>query len=287
MRLTALMGASLLALGGCAGSDTGADGAATAEVAVAAPAEVHITARDFAFDAPATIPSGWTTLVLHNEGPNLHHLMFVRLTEGKTLSDLEAAIEALPPGELMPPSWAVPMGGPNPPDAGAQTRAIIDVEPGDYALVCIVDTPDHIPHMKKGMVRGITVVPAQGAPVPEPTADMTVNLVDFAFAPDAPFTAGHHVLKVVNDGTQPHEIEVVRLGEGKTMDDLARWGQTFEGDLPGSSLGGIAPIAPGQTAYVPMELTPGDYAVLCFVPDPTHGNVPHLAQGMVLTFSIS
>jgi hypothetical protein len=287
MRWTAIAGIALLGLCACGQKDSGDEAGGATATTAAAPPEVHFTSRDFAFEGPATISSGWTTIVLHNAGPNLHHLTLFRLTEGKTVDDFKAAVAAMKPGEVMPPMWAVPAGGVNPPDVGADTRAIVDIAPGTYAVVCVVDVPDHVPHIMKGMISGLTVTPSTAAAVPEPTADLTVDMVDFAFAPSAPFTAGHHVLKVVNSGTQPHEFEVIKLGEGKTMDDLARWGQTFEGDLPGSSLGGAAPMSPGQVEYVPMDLTPGNYAILCFVLDPTKNNMPHLAEGMVLPFTIS
>lgn len=286
MRWITAAGMTLLGLTACAGGDAGSGGE-TMATAPTAPAEVHVTAHDFAFEAPDTVASGWTTLVLHNNGPNLHHVMVLQLTDGKTLDDLEAAIGEMQPGEMMPPAWAVPLGGPNPPDAGADTRATVHLEPGAYALVCIVDTPDHVPHMMKGMVKALTVVPTSDPAAPEPTADMTVTMVDFSFAPGSDFSAGQHVLKFVNDGMQPHEFELVRLGEGKTMEDLAHWGETFEGDLPGSSLGGVAPIHPGGVAYVSLDLTPGNYVALCFVPDPNNHNMPHLAEGMVLPFTIS
>jgi hypothetical protein len=279
MRVRAVVtaGAVLLSAAGCAPKKSATN---------AMPPEVHFTAKDFAFEGPDTISSGWTTVVLHNDGPTLHHIMFLQLTQGKTVADLKTAVASLKPGELLPPAWAVPMGGVNPPMPGSDTRAILDIQPGDYAIVCIVDIPDHLPHMMKGMIKSLTVTPSSGPAASEPVADMTVTLMDFTFAPSAPFTAGHHVIKVENKGSQPHELELVRLGEGKTMDDLAKWGQTYQGPLPGTSLGGAAPMVPGQVEYVPLDLTSGNYALLCFVPDPTKNNMPHLAEGMVRTFTI-
>jgi hypothetical protein len=287
MRRTVVAGIALIVLGACTGEDTSSEAGDVVGMAAAAPPEVHFTARDFAFEGPETLPSGWTTIVLHNDGPALHHLMLFRLTEGKTLGDFESAVAALKPGDVALPMWAVPAGGVNPPDPGAETRAIMDLKPGSYAVACAVDVPDHVPHIMKGMISGLTVTPSSGTAVPEPTADITVDMVDFAFAPSSALTAGRHVLKVVNSGSQPHELEVVKLGEGKTMDDLMAWGETFEGELPGSSLGGAAPMAPGQVEYIPLDLGPGDYVILCFVPDPTRNNMPHLAQGMLLQFTIT
>jgi hypothetical protein len=288
VQMIAVAGVVLLGAGACSGKKPEASGAATAAAAAPmTPPEVHFTAKDFAFEGPDTISSGWTTIVLHNNGPDLHHLLLLHLTQDKTFEDFKAAIAQMKPGQMMPPMWAVPSGGVNPPMPGSDTRAIVDIQPGNYAIVCIVDIPDHVPHMMKGMMKALTVTPNTGPGAPEPTADMTVTEVDFAFAPSAPFTAGHHLIKVVNNGSQPHELELVKLGEGKTMADLAKWGQTYQGPLPGTSLGGAAPMMPGMVEYISVDLTPGSYAALCFVPDPTKKNMPHLAEGMVLPFTIS
>ena len=276
----------IIGLGGCTASNSGtqANSEAAPATAPATPREVHFTARDFAFEGPDSIPSGMTTIVLHNGGPNLHHLLLIRLDEGKTVDDLKAASRRMKPTD-MPPAWAVPAGGVNPPMPGSDTRATFMVEPGNYAVICEVDIPDHVAHAMKGMIKALTVTASSTASAEAPASDMTINLVNFGFAPSAKFTAGHHVIKVVNNGTQPHELELIQLAPGKTMDDLAKWGQTYAGTLPGTSLAGVAPMTPGQVEYVPFDLTAGNYAMLCFVTDPTN-HKPHMAEGMALPFTI-
>lgn len=286
LRVIVTAGIVLLGAGACAQKKPGTNAGAAAAAAEPTPPVVHFTAKDFAFEGPDTIQSGMTTIVLHNDGPSLHHLMLVRLDSGKTVADLKTAFADLKPGLDMPPAWAVPSGGVNPPMPGSDTQATLMIKPGNYAIVCVVDVPDHVPHVDKGMIKSLTVVPSTTPSAPAPKSDMTLTLVDFAFAPSTPFTAGHHVVKVVNKGTQPHEFELVKLAPGKTMADLAKWGQMYKGPLPGTSLGGAAPMAPGDVEYVPLDLTPGNYAALCFVVDPkTH--MPHLAEGMALPFTIS
>lgn len=287
MRRTAILGLTLLGLGACAGSDdSGAAGTAETAAAPAAAPEVHFTAKDFTFEGPDSVASGWTTVVLHNDGPSLHHLMLLRLEEGKTMEDLVAAFEQMGPTD-MPPMWAVPAGGVNPPDPGADTRATLNMAAGNYAIVCIVDIPGHVPHIMKGMMKGLTVTPSTGAAAPEPTADVTLTEVDFSYSLSTPLTAGRHVVKILNEGTQPHEFELVRLADGKTLDDLMAWGATAEGDLPGSSLGGAAPMMPGDVQYVSLDLAPGNYVILCFVPDPMKEGMVHAAEGMLLPLTIS
>ncbi|HVX41781.1 MAG TPA: hypothetical protein VHB25_19630 [Gemmatimonadaceae bacterium] len=243
-------------------------------------AVVH--AKDFAFDAPDTVTAGWTQIHLVNDGPSLHHMQLVRLDSGKTVQDLEAALKN--PGP--PPRWAVFVGGPNAPDPGKTSNATINLETGNYAIICLVDIPDHVPHFAKGMIRPLTVVASKGPGLAEPTPDVTVTLSDYKFDVQGALSAGTHTVKVQNAGPQPHEVEVMRLAPGKTLKDLGAWMDKPNGPPPGEGLGGIDAIVPGVApAYVSLDLTPGHYAFLCFIPDAKDGK-PHLEHGMVKEFDV-
>jgi uncharacterized cupredoxin-like copper-binding protein len=258
-------------------------GAASASQASFDPA-THVAvvhAKDYSFDAPDSITSGWTTIDLVNDGPNLHHVQLVRLDSGKTATDLEAAMKN--PGP--PPRWAVFVGGPNAPDPGSRSEATLDLAPGNYVLLCLVDMPGGVPHFTKGMVRPLKVTAGASAGT-EPTADATVALADYKFDVQGTLNAGKHTVKVQDSGPQPHEIEVVRLAPGKTLNDLAAWMKNPQGPPPGNALGGVSAILPGMTTYFTVDLTPGDYAFLCFIPDAKDGK-PHLEHGMVKQFKVS
>ncbi len=242
-------------------------------------AVVH--ARDFAFESPDTITSGWTTVHLMNDGPSLHHLQIVRLDSGKTVNDLVSALHN--PGP--PPTWAVFVGGPNAPDPNGHSDAMIDLPPGHYALVCMVDMPGGVPHIAKGMYRAMTVIPASGTPAAEPVADATISLSDYAFTIKGALTAGPHVIKVVNAGPQPHEVEMVKLAPGKTATEMLAWIAKPEGPPPGNALGGIAAEVPGSLNYFKANLSAGHYALLCFVPDVKDGK-PHFTHGMMKDFTV-
>jgi hypothetical protein len=58
-----------------------------------------------------------------------------------------------------------------------------------------------------------------------------------------------------------------------------------QGPPPGALIGGITGIAKGRTIEVPTTFTPGEYALICFVPDAKDGKA-HLAHGMVKQFSV-
>jgi hypothetical protein len=90
----------------------------------------------------------------------------------------------------------------------------------------------------------------------------------------------------VNAAQQSHEIALFRLLPGRTMDDVAAWGASYEGEPPMTAAGGVSLIRPGREVVMYATLTPGDYVALCFVPDANDG-MPHLVHGMVLPFTIS
>jgi hypothetical protein len=243
-------------------------------------AVVH--AKDYAFDAPDTITAGWTTFHLVNDGTLLHHLQLARLDSGKTATDAEAALKN--PGP--PPHWLVMVGGPNAPDPHGQSDAVVDVTPGNYMLLCMVDVPGGVPHVAKGMFRPMTVTAAQGAPSTEPTSDATISLADYAFTVTGTLNSGAHVIKVVNTGAQPHEVEMVKLAPGKTPNDMLAWIQKPDGPPPGSAIGGVAGLMPGAPNYFKIDFTPGDYAFFCFLPDAKDGK-PHVMHGMIKEVKVS
>lgn len=262
--------------------EAGADGQRSEQPAAAAPNVVTVTATEFSFDAPAEIPAGLTTIRLVSNGQELHHATLIKLEDGKTYNDFVQALKN--PGP--PPAWAVEHGGPNPPHpAGGVAEVTQTLEPGNYAIVCFVPSPDGTPHIAKGMMRPLTVVPSTTPPAPEPDADVTMKLTDYAFTMSKPLTAGKHVIRVENSGPQPHEVVLARLAPGKTAADLAKWIEKMEGPPPGEPIGGVAGLHTGGHAFITVDLTPGEYALLCFLPDTKDGR-PHVAHGMMQDIKI-
>jgi hypothetical protein len=284
--LSMLTLAALAALAACSAKDTGktdstkvsqaGDAAASRGSFDPATHTATVYAKDFAFEAPDSIPAGLTTFHLVNEGPALHHVQLARLDSGKTAADLEAAMKN--PGP--PPAWLVLEGGPNAPDPGASFDATVDLAEGNYVILCMVDIPDHVPHAMKGMVRPLKVTAASAPSAAAPTADVTITLADYNFLIGGALTPGKHTIKLENKGPQAHEIEIVRLAPGKTAKDLGEWMQTMQGPPPGNAIGGISGTVPGATSYIDVDLTPGNYLFLCFLPDAKDGKT-HIDHGMI------
>jgi hypothetical protein len=281
--------AALFALGGCAKpepqtTDTASKSAAAASTpaAAATPNMVSFTAKEFSFEGPDTIPAGLTMIHLTDAGQELHHVQLIKLEEGKTFADYQAAVKDL---KGPPPAWMVPYGGVNPPAPGSTTTAMQVIEPGNYAVVCFVEGADHVPHLAKGMMRALTVTPSANANTAEPPADVTLTLNDYTFTLSKPLVAGKQLIKVENAAAQPHEVVLVQLAPGKTIQDLGKWVLDMKGPPPGKPIGGIPAFVKGKNSFFEADLTPGEYGMICFVPDAKDGK-PHVQHGMTTQFKV-
>jgi hypothetical protein len=242
---------------------------------------ITLTAIDYAFDAPEAIPAGWTTFRLVNRGTQLHTAQLVRLEEGHTLSEFLVAYEHAWRTIGPRPKWGKRMGGPGAVEPNGSSNATMYLEPGNYAWYCPMNIEDGVPHVfGKGMARPFVVQPPE-SPTPKrgPQSTLVIQLSDYAFTLSAPVTAGRHVIKLENVGVEPHELGLIRLAPGKTLEDFRAWARDFQGPPPGQVLGGVNALATGAEAYFEVELTPGDYVLLCFVTAPD--GRPHADHGMI------
>jgi hypothetical protein len=160
------------------------------------------------------------------------------------------------------------------------------MEPGNYAVVCFVEGPDHVPHMAKGMMKPLTVTASPTANMTEPASDVTLTLSDYTFALSKPLVAGKQMIKVENNATQEHEVVLVQLAPGKTIEDVGKWVMNMQGPPPGKPIGGIPGFATGHRSFFEADLAPGDYGMICFIPDAKDGK-PHFTHGMVQQFKVS
>lgn len=96
------------------------------------------------------------------------------------------------------------------------------------------------------MVKALTVTPSAEART-MPASDLTLTLTNYYFAFSTSPTAGQHILRIVNNGTQPHEAEILFL-------------------------------EPGKENTLLLSLSNGDYALICFMPDAKDGKA-HAAHG--------
>lgn len=278
----------------------GTDDAAPAKRSAAtsaAPKVVRISVTNRAFQAPDTVDAGWTTVRFTNDtDEDVHYAHLVRLDSGRHVAELvEHYAKAI--RESGPrPVWIVRFGGPG--GAGAHQTASVtqNLLPGSYVWICPVENERGEPHFGVGeyrqfVVRATETDVANRATEPVPSA--TLRLRDHAFFADSSLTkAGRHTIRVENDGREPHDLNMMRLGPGRTLEDLqrflnperARRSGDKDDPLPplhelGSMVGGVAAMAPSMSAYFDAELTPGEYVMFCMVTAPDGRS--HIEHGMI------
>src|SRR5881296_15875 len=137
----------------------------------AGPNVVTITATDYAFALPDTVPAGLTTFRLVNQGKELHHASLVRLGEGKSAADFQAGLEAAMKSHAPPPSCMTFPGGPNAGTLGDTGVATQMLEPGSYVVVCWIPTLEGVPHVMKGMMHPLVVTAGATPAAAVPAAD--------------------------------------------------------------------------------------------------------------------
>lgn len=259
---------------------------------------VTVTADDFSFDIPETIPAGYVTVTMENVGAEPHHAQIVKLNEGISPDDAIAALnENGPLGALQSGMF---VGGPGTSSAGISASVILDLEQGDYLLICFLRSPDGTPHYTQGMVTSFTVEEGDGsdASTMAPEADGEVVLDDYSFTTPSQVPAGKTIWKLINNGGQLHELIILKVENGlSTTDVMTALGSSTDVDagtaseypLGHESLtshGGSQGILPGAETYTVLNLEPGGYIASCFVPIPgTHFS--HADYGMMKPFVVT
>lgn len=109
---------------------------------------------------------------------------------------------------------------------------------------------------------------------------------DNSFSGPDSIPAGWTQLRLVNEGPDFYHIQLVRLDEGKTVDDLVAALQEDPVRPHWASLyGGPNPPVPGQSSQAIVKLDPGQYALIDTVPDKT--GTPHVYYGMVQALTVT
>ena len=242
------------------------------------PPVVEVVAADFAFPSLSsrTAPAGPITFRVTNKG-KVMHMMGVIWLGSHTNADF---LTALRNNTGIDGTYEV--GGPNGIAPGETVETTVILPAGHVMLVCWVDGENEPMHVTKGMFTDFDVTPAPGDPAPEPTADATITLRDYAITVSRPVTAGHHVFRIDNAGPASHDLVLVRMRKDATMDDIRAWIKHPEKGSPRATpVGGTVGFDPAHHTYLSADLTPGRYELICIMPDDK--GVPHFTGHGMMT----
>jgi hypothetical protein len=120
----------------------------------------------------------------------------------------------------------------------------------------------------------------------QPVAEITLHGHDHRFEAPDELPAGRVTLTFRNQGREPHHAQVARLNDGVTHAQVVE--ATNEGLAAIMKLvtfhGGPSSAEANRTAQATIDLVPGQYVLLCFIPGPD--GVSHMAKGMVAPFTV-
>ncbi|MFZ5884209.1 MAG: hypothetical protein ACOYYI_10560 [Chloroflexota bacterium] len=124
----------------------------------------------------------------------------------------------------------------------------------------------------------------------EPAAtlpEIKVDAADYSYTAPETVTAGWTRVILTNTGTEPHHVQFLRLNDGVTVQQFEE--ALKQGEGPALALtqqvGGVGAVHPGGTASAVINLTAGEYVILCFIPSPSDG-MAHLAKGMIKSLKV-
>ena len=223
---------------------------------------------------------------------------FVRLVDGKTVDDLSAADE-------MASGTPMPEEGPPPEEfawlfetyiaggvSASAPYAVIDLLGGEYG-VWGDDPTSSIP------ATGLTVTGDPEAAIEGPAPETTVSILEegvggqgFSFVVEGELQSGPQIVEIVNNSDQPHFVIAFQYPEEITIEQAMEFVMfdPSSGATPGPdaldetlfSFPGYAPVqSAGTTQWNVFNLGTGQAILVCFVPDPLAGGIPHAFEGMV------
>lgn len=242
---------------------------------LAAPsADLLVSARSGSLQAPDTLAAGWRTFRVEEDGKG-HIVVLFRLPDSAG-ADLAPVIAALDTSPATPPPL-VALGGPEMGDTGQVT---LRVQPGKYLVACLSRGGDGHRHAAAGEAHLLTVKSSGNEGI-APVATEEIGLTDFAFLGSDQWKPGAQRLRVENRGAQDHQLRLVRLDSGTT---IQQW-LTSEGETA-TDVAGVARIGPGREAFLDLQLSPGTYVGYCLVTDPASRR-QHVEMGMYRSFQVN
>lgn len=142
------------------------------------------------------------------------------------------------------------------------------------------------------ILSSFTAIGLVAAMSPTFAADTTVNVTtnEWKVSPDkTTVKAGKVTFVVTNKGKDDHEVEIVKI-DGKKFDDLPRGEHSSVDEkwLKKVSLDEVEDLAPGKMKTFSVNLTPGNYALLCnMVETEADGTIEaHYHMGMSTAFKV-
>jgi len=272
---------------------------------------ISVVTENMDFQLPDTIKAGWQTFRYSNHSKDPHFLLLEKYPDSLNIEntrteliptfqegmnqinegDMDAAMKTF--GTL--PEWfpqIVFLGGTGLISPGETAVSTLHMEPGYYVIECYVKSPEGVFHSALGMLEDLVVTrDSVDFSPPAPTVSVyisTENGLEVAgpIEPGLQVFAVNFVSQGPHENFTGHDVNLVKLGEGANLDELAAWmnwidpkGLITPPPAGVTFLGGVNDMPAGYVGFFTADLVPGNYALISEVPDPVKNN-------MLKTFTI-
>jgi hypothetical protein len=189
------------------------------------------------------------------------------------------------------PEGAKDCSGPGLASPGERVEMWVPLEEGNYMIGCWI--ADHLTTRRPV---GFVVHGSPAQPVEPPREDVTVRMVDFRYELVGTLVRGEQIIRYETVGPSMHETDIVRLEDGRTVEDVRAWFKNQERDpLPGTIAGGCMDSHDiKRVVWMRRTFTPGRYVFYCDMPmvqtaekaDSTAPRVTHADAGMVAEVTV-
>ncbi|MGC4107997.1 MAG: hypothetical protein QM753_16865 [Thermomicrobiales bacterium] len=261
--------------------------------------EIEIVLTAEGFQVPSSIEAGLHTVILRSETDLLLYADFMQLPAGLSLEDATPIALDAAENDIVQPGWT--FAGGNNIDPHGELRFIVDLPAGDWTIATSIynETTDETMTLHPLTVTAASpaatpVASPMATPVAEgPEGDVIMLLRDVQFAgiPET-IPAGPTLFEIVNIGTYPRQMVLMRSPKALTSDDFAGFFAAMETGTPDPTwtqivwVGYAALLSPGFTQWVEFDLEPGIYTATSWTIDPDTG-APALLLGMVQSFTVA
>ena len=233
------------------------------------------TASDEGIDFPSEVSAGLVSFTFENnrtEAP--YSPIIARLNDGVTMDDIVAAMGGEDAMVAIP--RLVTLYGGSTIASGESLSYTTELTAGEYILS----------ESEGEDFTAFTVTEGDILDMAEPEADVHLAMVDFGFGLPAFLPAGPQVWHLENVSDQWHETIIIPLPEdiSSIADVRAAMAAGDERDIAPAFFWGA--MSSGKEVWVTIDLEPGNYIVLCFLPDVNGDFSPHVAHGMMQIFTV-